>query len=111
MPKKDVVGNLELVYDGFCVGGTYATGDGGGLGPCVDGERGFEKGLGLKWSECATRGYTGEGAVLQRKGCNKPGGRSGVESLLRAVFVKTLKFEVTCVTELTEMFNSAVLKL
>ena len=99
------------MYDGFCVGGTYATGDGGGLGPCIDGERGFEKGLGLKWSECATRGYTGEGAVLQRKGCNKPGGRSGVESLLRAVFVKTLEIKVPCVTKLMEMFCSAMVVL
>ena len=81
MPKKDVVGNLELVYYVFCVGGAYATGGGGGLGPSIDGKRGFEKGLGLKWSECATRGHVGEGAVLQGKGCDKPGGGSEGETI------------------------------
>ena len=111
MPKKDVVRNLELVCYVFCVGEAYATGGGGGLGPGVDGARGLEEGLGLKCSKCATRGWIGEGAVPQGKGCDKPGGRSGVGPLLRSVFVKTLKFEVACVTKLTEMFNPAVLEL
>ena len=44
LPEKDVVGNLELVYDGFGIGGEDATGDGGGLRPSVDRERSFEKG-------------------------------------------------------------------
>ena len=87
------------------------TGDCGGWGPVIGGERGLEKGLGLKWSKCATRVYVGEGAVPQGKGCNKPGGRGGIEFLLRAVFVETLQLEVTCATELTEMFDSAGLEL
>ena len=111
LPKKDVVGNLELVYYVFCVGGAYATGGGGGLGPSIDGKRGSEKGLGLKWSECATRGCTGEGAMLQRKGCNKPGGRGGTEFLFRADFVKTSEIEVLCVTKLMEMFCPAMVIL
>ena len=63
MPKEDVVRDLELVCNVFCVSETYATGDCGGLGPVVGRERGLEKGLGLKWSKCVTRGWDGEGDV------------------------------------------------
>ena len=31
LPKKYVVGNLELAHNGFCVGGEYAAGGGGSL--------------------------------------------------------------------------------
>ena len=92
LPKKDVVRNLELVCYVFCVGEAYATGGGGVLGPGVDGERGLEKGLGLKWSKCATRGCIGEGVVHQGEGGNKPGGRSEVGPLLRDIFVRALQF-------------------
>ena len=49
--------------------------------------------------------------MIQRKGCNKSGWGSGVESLLSSVLVKALKIEVTLATKLIEMFDSAVLVL
>ena len=92
MPKEDVVRDLELVCYVFCVGKAYATGDCGGSGPVIGGERGLEKGLGLKWSKCATRGCIGEGVVPKGEGGNKPGGRSEVGPLLRDISVRALQF-------------------
>ena len=111
LPKKNVVGNLELVYHGFGIDGEDSAGDGGRLIPSVDGERGFEKGVSLKWSESATRGCVGGGAMRQRKGCNEPGRRSGAEFLFRAELVKTCKIEVTGVSEMMEVFSPEVVIL
>ena len=105
LPEKNVVGNLELVYDGFGIGGENATGDGGGLRPSVDREGGFEEGLSFKWSQSASRGCVGRGAVWQRKGCNESGRRSGTEFFFRAELVKTCKSEVTGVAEMTEVLS------
>ena len=49
--------------------------------------------------------------MIQRKGCNKSGWGSGVESLLSSVLVEALKIEVTRATELIEMLHYAVLVL
>ena len=111
LPEKNVVGNLELVYDGFGIGGENATGDGGRLRPSVDRERSFEKGLSFKWSQSATRRCVGGSAMRQRKGCNEPGRRSGAEFLFRAELVKTCKIEVTGVSEMTEVFSPEVVIL
>ena len=111
LPEKNVVGNLELVYDGFGIGGKNATGNGGGLRPSVDRERSCEKGLSFKWSQSATRRCVGGGAMRQRKGCNEPGRRSGAHFLLRIELVKTSKIEIPSMSELAEVFFPEVVIL
>ena len=76
LPEKYVIGNLELVYDGFIIGGENAAGDGGGLRPSDDRERSLEEGWSFKWGQSASRGCVGRGAVWQRKGCHESGRRS-----------------------------------
>ena len=50
LPKKNVVGNFEFVYNRLIIGGENATGDSRGLGPSVDGKGGLQERLGFKWS-------------------------------------------------------------
>ena len=50
LPKKNVIGNFEFVYDRLIIGGENATGDSRGLRPSVDGKRGLQERPGFKWS-------------------------------------------------------------
>ena len=84
LPEKYVIGDLELLYDAFIIGGDNAAGDSGGLGPSDNRERSFEKGLSFKWGQSASRRCAGRGAMWQRKGCNESGRRSGAEFFLQS---------------------------
>ena len=79
LPKKDVVGNFEFVYERIVIGGEDATGDSGGLGPSVDRKGGPQERTDFKFSESTSRGCARRCNAVQGKGCDESGRRGGAK--------------------------------
>ena len=82
LPKKDVVGNFEFMYERIVIGGEDATGDSGGLGPSVDRKGGSQERADFKFSESTSHGCVRRCNVVQGKGCDESGRRGGAKRLV-----------------------------
>ena len=82
LPKKDVVGNFEFVYERIVIGREDATGDSGGLSPSVDRKGGSQERADFKFSESTSHGCVRRCNVVQGKGCDESGRMGGAKRLV-----------------------------